>query len=57
MSKAFDLTLNSLMFNMMLNAGVAATLVWLIIYIYSVHSKSFTIRSGCGRGQGKILAA
>ena len=35
MSKAFDLTLHSLMFSKMLNAGVAAILVRLLIYIYS----------------------
>ena len=61
MSKAFDLTLHSLMFSKMLNAGVAAILVRLLIYIYSnqlanvcwnsEHSKSFTIRNGCGKGK------
>ena len=65
MSKAFDLTLHSLMFSKMVNAGVASILVRLLIYIYSnqlanvcwngEHSKSFTVRNGCG--QGKVLAA
>ena len=65
MSKAFDLTLHSLMFRKMLSAGVSAILVRLLIYIYSNQlanvcwngefSKSFTIKNGCG--QGKVLAA
>ena len=65
MSKAFDLTLHSLMFNKMLEAGVSAILVRLLIYIYSNQlanvcwngefSKYFSVKNGCG--QGKILAA
>ena len=35
MSKAFDLTLHSLMFEKMLEAGVCAILVRLLIYIYA----------------------
>ena len=65
MSKAFDLTLHSLMFSKMLEAGVSAILVRLLIYIYAnqlanvrwngEHSNNFTIKNGCG--QGKVLAA
>ena len=65
MSKAFDLTLHSLMFTKMLNAGVSPILVRLLIFIYSNQlanvrwngesSESFTVKNGCG--QGKVLAA
>ena len=41
MSNAFDLTLHSLMFSKMLDAGLSAS--------------SFTVKNGCG--QGKVLAA
>ena len=65
MSKAFDLTLHSLMFTKMLEAGMSAILVRLLIFIY-IHqlanvrwngelSKKFTVKNGCG--QGKVLAA
>ena len=65
MSKAFDLTLHSLMFTKMLEAGMSAILVRLLIFIY-IHqlanvrwngelSKTFTVKNGCG--QGKVLAA
>ena len=53
------------MFSKMLEAGVSAILVRLLIYIYSNQlanvcwngefSKSFTVKNGCG--QGKVLAA
>ena len=65
MSKAFDLTLHSLMFEKMLEAGVCAILVRLLIYIYANQlanvrwngdsSSNFTVKNGCG--QGKVLAA
>ena len=65
MSKAFDLTLHSLMFSKMFKAGVSAILVRLLIFIYSnqlanvcwnnEHSEAFTVKNGCG--QGKVLAA
>ena len=65
MSKAFDLTLHSLMFTKMLAAGLPAILVRLLVYIYSHQlanvrwngevSSTFTVRNGCG--QGKVLAA
>ena len=65
MSKAFDLTLHSLMFTKMLDAGLSAIFVRLIIHIY-IHqlanvrwngelSSTFTVKNGCG--QGKVLAA
>jgi hypothetical protein len=65
MSKAFDLTLHSLMFSKMLDAGLSAIFVRLLIYVY-VHqlanvswngeqSSNFTVKNGCG--QGKVLAA
>ena len=65
MSKAFDLTLHSLMFSKMLNAGLCPILIRLLIHIY-VHqlanvrwngenSESFSVKNGCG--QGKVLAA
>ena len=49
MSKAFDLTLYSLMFTKMLNAGVAAILVRLLIY-----SNQLT-NSGSWEGSGVYL--
>jgi hypothetical protein len=65
MSKAFDLTLHSLMFTKMLEAGLSPIYVRLIIYIYvhqlanvrwnGEHSSTFTVKNGCG--QGKVLAA
>ena len=65
MSKAFDLTLHSLMFTKMLDAGVCPIFVRLLVFIYShqeanvrwngQHSSNFSIRNGCG--QGKVLAA
>ena len=65
MSKAFDMTLHSLMFNKMLDAGMTPILVRLLIYIYANQvanvrwngdsSATFTVRNGCG--QGKVLAA
>ena len=65
MSKAFDLTLHSLMFEKMLAAGLPAILVRILIYIY-IHqvanvrwngevSSIFTVKNGCG--QGKVFAA
>ena len=65
MSKAFDLTLHSLMFDKMLDKGVSPIFVRLLIHIYShqvanvrwngEHSSHFPVRNGCG--QGKVLAA
>jgi hypothetical protein len=65
MSKAFDLTLHSLMFAKMLDAGVCPILVRLLIHVYAhqeanvrwngEHSATFTVKNGCG--QGKVLAA
>ena len=65
MSKAFDLTLHSLMFSKMLDAGVCPILVRLLIHIYAHQeanvrwngetSSNFSVRNGCG--QGKVLAA
>ena len=65
MSKAFDMTLHSLMFEKMLNAGMAPILVRLLIFIYMNQlanvrwngdlSSTFTVKNGCG--QGKVLAA
>ena len=65
MSKAFDLTLHSLMFTKMLNAGVCPIFVRLLIHVYShqeanvrwngVYSSNFSVKNGCG--QGKVLAA
>ena len=65
MSKAFDLTLHSLMFSKMLDAGLSPVFVRLIIFIYvhqlanvrwnGEYSTSFTVKNGCG--QGKVLAA
>ena len=65
MSKAFDLTLHSLMFSKMLDAGVCPIFVRLLIFIYAhqevnvrwngMKSTSFSVKNGCG--QGKILAA
>ena len=65
MSKAFDLTLHSLMFSKMLDAGLSAIFVRLFIFVYvhqlanvswnGEHSSSFTVKNGCG--QGKVLAA
>ena len=65
MSKAFDLTLHSLMFAKMLDAGVCPIFVRLLIHVYAhqeanvrwngEHSAKFTVRNGCG--QGKVLAA
>jgi hypothetical protein len=65
MSKAFDLTLHSLMFAKMLDAGVCPILVRLLIHVYAhqeanvrwngEHSANFSVRNGFG--QGKVLAA
>ena len=65
MSKAFDLTLHSLMFSKMIDAGLCPIYVRLLIYIYvnqlanvcwnGVYSEKFTVKNGCG--QGKVLAA
>ena len=65
MSKAFDLTLYSLMFSKMLAAGLPPVMVRLLIYIYMYQvanvrwngevSGSFTVKNGCG--QGKVFAA
>ena len=65
MSKAFDLTLHSLMFTKMLEAGLSPIYVRLLIYIYvhqlanvrwnGEHSSTFTVKNVCG--QGKVLAA
>ena len=65
MSKAFDLTLHSLMFTKMIDAGLSPIFVRLMIFIYSHQvanvrwngdlSSNFTVRNGCG--QGKVLAA
>ena len=65
MSKAFDLTLHSLMFTKMLDAGMCPILVRLLIYIYAhqeanvrwngENSNNFSVKNGCG--QGKVLAA
>ena len=65
MSKAFDMTLHSLMFEKMLDAGVLPIFVRLLISIYmnqlanvcwnGEESLKFTVRNGCG--QGKVLAA
>ena len=65
MSKAFDLTLHSLMFSKMLDAGMTPIFVRLLIFIYANQianvrwngesSTTFTVKNGCG--QGKVLAA
>ena len=65
MSKAFDMTLHSLMFSKMIDAGLSPIFVRLLIYIYGNQvanvrwngelSAEFTVRNGCG--QGKVLAA
>ena len=65
MSKAVDMTLHSLMFHKMLNAGMTPVFVRLLIYIYANQmanvrwngdsSATFTVRNGSG--QGKVLAA
>ena len=65
MSKAFDLTLHSLMFSKMLEAGLPAIFVWLLVFVYvhqlanvrwnGEYSSNFTVKNGCG--QGKVLAA
>ena len=65
MSKAFDLTLHSLMFSKMLDAGLCPIYVRLLIFIYAHqlanvswngdYSEKFTVKNGCG--QGKVLAA
>ena len=65
MSKAFDLTLHSLMFKKMMYAGVSPIMVRLLIHIYINQvanvrwngdtSTSFSVKNGCG--QGKVLAA
>ena len=65
MSKAFDLTLHSKMFSKMLDAGLSAIFVRLIMVV-NMHqlanvryhgelSSVFTVKNGCG--QGKVLAA
>ena len=65
MSKAFDLTLHSLMFSKMLDAGLSAIFVRLLMFVYMHQlanvrwngelSSVFTVKNGCG--QGKVLAA
>ena len=65
MSKAFDLTLHSLMFKKMLGIGMCPIYVRLLIFIYINQtanvrwngelSELFSVRNGCG--QGKVLAA
>ena len=65
MSKAFDLTMHSLMFSKMLEAGVSAIFVRLLIHIYTNllanvcwngdNSSNFTVKNGCEKG--KVLAA
>ena len=65
MSKAFDLTLHSLMFKKMLSIGMNPIFVRLLIFIYTNQtanvrwngevSELFSIRNGCG--QGKVIAA
>ena len=65
MSKAFDLTLHSLMFSKMLDSVMSPVFVRLLIFIYAnqvadirwngEYSDSFTVKNGCG--QGKVLAA
>ena len=65
MSKAFDLTLHSLMSSKMIDAGVSPILVRFLIHIYvnqlanvrwnGEYSANFTVKNGCG--QGKVLAA
>ena len=64
MSKAFDMTLHSLMFTKMIDAGMSPIFVRLLIYIYANQvanvrwngdlSSTFTVKNGCG--QGKVLA-
>ena len=64
MSKSFDLTLHSLMFTKMLDAGCCPILVRLLIHIYvhqeanvrwnGEYSTNFSVKNGCG--QGKVLA-
>ena len=64
-SKAFDLTLHSLMFKKMMDAGVCPILVRLLMHIYINQlanvrwngdiSPSFSVKNGCG--QGKVFAA
>ena len=65
MSKAFDMTLHSLMFSKMLDAGVCPLFVRILIFVYAHQeanvrwngsiSSNFTVRNGCG--QGRVLAA
>ena len=65
MTKAFDMTLHSLMFSKMLKAGVCPLFVRMLIYVYAnqeanvrwngLISENFEVRNGCG--QGKVLAA
>ena len=65
MSKAFDLTLHSLMFSKMLNAGMSAIFIRILMYVYinqlanvrwnGMVSNTFTVKNGCG--QDKVLAA
>ena len=65
MSMAFDLTLHSLMFGKMIDAGLCPIFVRFLIFIYVNHlanvkwngdlSTSFTVKNDCG--QGKVLAA
>ena len=64
MTKAFDLTLHSLMFSKMLEAGMTPVLVRLLMFIYANQvanvswngefSETFSVKNGCG--QGKVLA-
>ena len=60
MSKAFDMTLHSLMFQKMIDAGVSAIFVRLLIFVYvhqvanvrwnGEYSVTFTVKTGCGQG-------
>ena len=63
--KAFDLTLHSLIFRKILDAGVCPIFVRLLIHIYAnqvanvrwngENSSNLSVKNGCG--QGKVLAA
>ena len=65
MTKAFDLTLHSIMFKKMVDIGLSVIIVRLLIFIYTNQvanvrwngevSSSFKVSNGCG--QGKIIAA
>ena len=65
MSKAFDLTLHSLMFTNMLDAGVSPILVRLLIHVYAYqeanvrwngkHSPKFSVKNGLVVAKEKYL--